>query len=164
MRPGPSPIRRGLDVLVTLADWACYGVLGLMALVVCVEVLCRWLLGFSIQIAEETASLGLVSLTCLSLAGAFRDGHFLRVDALYSVFPHPFRAGLQPVFLLAGVAVTLIYLWQLIRLAADSFFRGIRSDTALGVLNWIPQAVMIAGLAVLLIVIVSSFVISGGEE
>lgn len=135
-----------------------------MALVVCIEVLCRWLFGFSIQIAEEAASLGLVTLTCLSLAGAFRNGHFLRVDALYSVFPQPVRAALQHVFLLAGAAVTLVYLWQLIRLTVDSFRRGIRSDTALGVLNWIPQAVMVGGLAMLLIVIASSFVIHEDDK
>jgi TRAP-type C4-dicarboxylate transport system permease small subunit len=143
--------------LLRLADGASCLVLASMAVVVCVDVFCRYTLGFSTQIAEEAASLGLVSLVFFSLPGAFRDGALLRVDALYAHLSGRLKDRLDALFHLIAFAVTLIYLVQLGRLATGSFAQGIRSDTALGTPNYLPQAVMVFGLVVLLGAITAGF-------
>lgn len=150
--------RRGIRALLAVTDWASYAVLVTMALVVCLDIGCRYLLGRSIQIAEEVSSLGLVSLIFLSLAGAFQDGHFLRVDALYGRLPASVKRAVEPIFLAIGIAVTSIYIYFLARLVQNSFVKTIRSDTVLGTPNYLPQTVMVIGLAALLIVLAASFI------
>ncbi|MEZ5936463.1 MAG: TRAP transporter small permease [Alphaproteobacteria bacterium] len=148
---------RGCAALIRLTDSASCLVLASMAVVVCVDVVCRYALGFSTQIAEEAASLGLVALIFLSLPGAFRDGALLRVDAVYSHLASGLKNLLDVLFHLIALAVTLVYIVQLGRLAAGSFAQGIRSDMALGTPNYLPQAVMVLGLVVLLGAIVAGF-------
>jgi len=155
---GVSASGRGLRVLLALTDWASYLVLAIMVLVVCVDLACRALLGFSIQIAEEISSLGLVCLMFLSLAGAFHEGGFLRIDALFPLLPPLLKRILEPVFLLIGIAVTAVYIYYLAGLVGNSFAKNIRSDTALGSPNFLTQSVMVAGFCALAVVLVAAFV------
>ncbi len=148
-------VKQGYRALLHLTDWASYVILATMAIVVCVDILCRYLLGFSTQIAEEVASLGLVSLIFVSLPGAFHDNAFLRVDALYRLFSGRLKSALDLLFHLAAVAVTVIYSVYVGKLVADSFAKDIRSDTFLGTPNFLPQSAMFFGLCVLLVALVA---------
>lgn len=150
---GPEPPqsigRRGYKALLVLADWASYAILAGMALVVSVDVACRYFLGFSTQIAEEVASLGLVALMFVALAGAFEDDSFLRVDVCYNIMPAGLKQVLDPVFHLIALAVTVTYIIYLGKLVTNSYLKDIRSDSIIGTPNYLTQSVMVFGLGVL---------------
>ena len=139
--------------LLTVTDALCYVILAVMALSVTAEVLSRYLLGISLQVAEEVASLGLVCLIFLSLPATFRDQGFLRIDAIYGRFSPCAKRALGIVFHLAAAGVSGIYVVQFARLTWDSFQRGTRSDMALATPNYVPQIAMLAGMALLVLVI-----------
>ncbi|WP_417770052.1 TRAP transporter small permease [Stappia sp.] len=142
----------------------------MMVVVVTIEVLMRFFIGQSLQVAEEISSLGLVALIFLSLPATFRSRGFLRIDALYRLFSPRVKTSLTRVFLLLSLPVVGVYVWQLAVLAFDSWRRGTRSDMALGMPNFLPQAVMVAGVALLAVVIVAAIFAPGrslqhsGEE
>lgn len=146
---------QGYRVLIRLTDWVSYIILASMAIVVCVDILCRYFLGFSTQIAEEAASLGLVALIFLSLPGAFEDDAFLRVDVLYRWIDGRLKQGLDVIFHVAAILATLVYIVSLGRLVVSSFTKGIHADTWLGTPTFLPQAVMTFGIGVLLVALVA---------
>lgn len=148
-------VQRGLTALLAIADHATHVILAVMAVVVAVDVGCRSFLGFSTQIAEEVASLGLVALIFLSLPGAFRDNALLRVDALYSLVPKRARRVADALFHLLALGVTGIYCVYTLRLALDSFRSGVHSATHLGTPNHIPQFLMTWGFLLLGMVILA---------
>lgn len=158
---------QGYRALLRLTDWISYLILAVMAAIVCIDVLSRYLFGVSTQIAEEVASLGLVALIFFSLLGAFHDNAVLRVDALYRLIPLPLRRPVDIAFHLTAIGVTLVYVIYVGRLALNSFRAGIVSDTALGTPNYLPQAAMALGLCGLLMAILAGLVrllTRGGER
>ena len=119
---------QGYKTLLVIADWASYAILCNMAVVIAIDVVCRFFFGFSIQIAEEVASLSLIAMVFLSLGGAFEDDSLLRVDAFYSPLPEGVKRILDPAFHLMGIAVTGFYIFYLSRLAFNSFSRDIHAE------------------------------------
>lgn len=150
--------------LLRACDLACYLVLAIMATVVTAEVASRYLLGHSLQIAEEAASLGLVTFIFLSLPGTFSEDGMLRIDALYNTLSQRVRNGLGVLFGLCALAVTGVYAWQLTLLMIDSFRRGNRSDMALGTPNFIPQGFMVAGMVILFLAILAGLLAAGSKS
>lgn len=144
--------------LLHITDWASYLLLATMAVVVCVDVLCRYLLGFSTQISEEVASLGLVAMMFVSLPGAFEAGAFLRVDIAYIKLSGRLRRLLDILFHLAAFAVTAVYVVYVVRLTASSFTKNMHSDSLLATPNYVPQAAMVIGLGALLLSVLAGLV------
>lgn len=149
-----SPMERGLRALLQLTDWACYLVLTTMAVVVTVDVAVRSILGYSTQIAEEVASLGLIALIFLSLPGSFKDNGFLRIDALYSTVGGSLKSLLTYGFHLIAMGVTSVYIFYVGKLTVSSYQNGIHEDSFLATPKYLPQISMLAGLVILLLVIV----------
>lgn len=147
-----------LRALLGAADYACYGILAVMAFVVTADVLSRYILGASLQIAEEVASLGLVCLMFLSLGATFREQGFLRIDAIYGRLTGRPRRYLLILFHIVALVVTAIYTVNLGGLALDSFERGTRSDMALATPKYLPQTAMVIGMALLGLVIILGLV------
>jgi TRAP-type C4-dicarboxylate transport system permease small subunit len=145
---------QGYKTLLAVADWASYAILCMMAVVITVDVVCRFFFGFSIQIAEEVASLSLIAVIFLSLGGAFEEDSLLRVDAFYGPLPEGVKRVLDPAFHLMGIAVTGLYIFYLSRLAINSFSRDIRANSDLASPNYLPQSVMVLGLCLLAIALV----------
>lgn len=153
-----TAVERALSGLLILTDYFCYAILSAMALIVTAEVFSRYVFGFSLKIAEEVASLGLVALIFLSLPATFRDRRFLRIDALYRMLSERAQALLAIAFHIGALVVTSIYVAYLGQLALDSLSRGTRSDMALGTPNYIPQTVMVFGMALLFLVILAGLI------
>lgn len=149
---------RGLRGLLAATDGVAKAALVAMAAFVCLEVLCRALLGTSTQMAEEVASLALVLLLFLGLPGAFADDALLRVQALHDRLGGRARRIADLLFLAAALAVTLVYLWQAVLLALSSRAKGIVTDTVLATPVFLPQIAMAAGLAVLALAILARLV------
>lgn len=149
--------------LLRVCDLVCYLVLATMAIVVTAEVVSRYMLGYSLQIAEEAASLGLVTFIFLSLPGTFSEDAILRIDALYGMLSDGLKNMLGILFSLCALAVTGVYVWQLASLMTDSFLRGNRSDMALGTPNFIPQGFMVAGVVILLLTILAGLLTAVGK-
>lgn len=147
-------LKQGYRALLLFTDWASYLVLAMMAIVTSIDIFCRYFLGFSIQISEEVASLGLVALIFISLPGAFEDCAFLRVDALYKYARGRLKVALDFFFHLVSLAVTLVYLVYIAKLVANSFRTGVHADTSLGTPNYLPQSAMAFALCALLVAIV----------
>jgi TRAP-type C4-dicarboxylate transport system permease small subunit len=144
---------RGLERwLIALCDALACGVLALMAVTVSIEVLSRSVLGISTNVAEELASLGLIVVLFLGLPGAFAQNAMIRVDVLYQLFGGRLRAWADQVLRLIAVAVAAVYLWYLFDMMRSSFRMGFRTDTALGIPVYLPQATMVLGVAALIIV------------
>lgn len=155
---------RACKVLLKVCDLTCYLILAIMAVVVTAEVASRYLLGHSLQIAEEVASLGLVAFIFLSLPGTFSEDGLLRIDALYGALTSRVRAWLGIVFSVCALAVTGVYVWQLILLVRDSYLRGSRSDMALGTPNYIPQSLMVTGAVILFLAILMGALGATGKD
>jgi TRAP-type C4-dicarboxylate transport system permease small subunit len=145
---------QGYKALLVIADWASYAILCIMAVVISVDVVCRFFFGFSIQIAEEVASLSLIAMVFLSLGGAFEEDSLLRVDAFYNPLPEGVKRILDPAFHLMGIAVTAFYIFYLSRLALNSFSRDIHANSDLASPNYLPQSVMVLGLCLLALALV----------
>lgn len=156
--PSLGTLERAYQGLLLLSNGCCHLILIVMTLVIGMDVGCRYVLGFSTQIAEETASLGLVALIFLSLPGAFDEGLFLRIDIAYARLSKRLRRLADFAFHLTAVAVTSVYLWFVIKLALNSYKSGMRADTYLATPNYLPQTAMALGLAALLIAILAGLV------
>ena len=150
--------KRAYRVLLRLSDWVSYAILATMAVVVSVDVLCRYFLGFSTQVAEEVASLGLVTLMFVSLAGAFDDGSFLRIDAFYARTSGRLKRSLDVLFHLLAVGVTVVYCIFVGKLVLRSYATGVHADSYLATPNYLPQAAMLFGLCALLVAIVAGLI------
>lgn len=120
-----------------------------MALLICVEVVCRSMFGFSLMFTDEVAGYLLVALVFLGMPVALANGALFRVEfVLARLSPRP-RAWLELVFNLLSLAVTLILVRELWRLVADSWTRGVRAPTVLATPLYIPQSLMVLGMATL---------------
>ncbi len=144
--------------LLCLSDWVSYVILATMAVVVSVDVLCRYFLGFSTQVAEEVASLGLVALMFVSLAGAFDDGSFLRIDAFYARTNGRLKRSLDVLFHLLALGVTAVYCIFVGKLVLRSYTTGVHADSYLATPNYLPQAAMLFGLCGLLVAIFAGLI------
>ncbi len=149
----PGTLERAYQGLLLVSNGCCHLILIVMTGVIGIDVGCRYVLGFSTQIAEEVASLGLVALIFLSLPGAFDEGRFLRIDVVYVRLSARLRRMADFAFHLTAVAVTCVYLWFVIKLALNSYKAGMRADTYLATPNYLPQTAMAFGLATLLIAV-----------
>jgi TRAP-type C4-dicarboxylate transport system permease small subunit len=147
-----------LTGLLKITDYCCWFIIATMALVVSVEVVGRYALNASLNVAEEIASFGLVCFIFLSLPGTFREQGFLRVDLIHSALPEAIKRALAVMFHIVALIVTSIYVLYLGRLTLDSITKGTRSDMALAIPNFWPQIAMVVGVGLLAFVILARLV------
>ena len=133
-----------------LADLAIVAMLALIA----AEVLCRWLIGVSLQIVDEASGYLLVAATFLGYAVSSRDDALFRVEFLPDRLRGRAAAFHAVVVDLAAVGFTALALIHLSRFVANSADRGVVSATALEMPLWLPQLAMPVGLACLLCALV----------
>ncbi|MGR3425082.1 MAG: TRAP transporter large permease [Sagittula sp.] len=149
--------RRGADTASAVA--AISAVLGSLSVVVIFvvilyEVVSRYVFGAPTGWATEYSTYALTALAYLGAAYAQAEGSNVRIDVLIS------RAGTGPARTVALVGTWLalgfifVALWQCVLYAWGEWSFGGRS-IVLGVPRWIPLVPVIAGLAALLIALVS---------
>jgi len=123
------------------------------AVIVSIDVLARKFLNLSLGGADELAGYAFAIGTAWSFAFVVLERGNVRVDALYIHLPATLAAALDLLALLALLAfisVVARYGWDLM---AGSFDRGARSNSALAVPLWIPQALWWLGYAIFTLIV-----------
>lgn len=141
---------RAADWLSLRAVWAGGALLLLAAFTVSVDVLLRKLFTVSLGGADELSGYAFAIGTAWAFAFALLRRANVRVDALYQHLPAKLCALLDILALLAlgwFVATLAFYAWQVLE---TSWSLSARSNSALKVPLWIPQALWFGGLAVFL--------------
>ena len=146
-----------LDRALTAADWlslravwAGGALLLAAAFTVSVDVIARKLFAFSLGGADELSGYAFAIGSALAFPFALLHRANVRVDALYQHLPARLCAVLDILALVAlGVFAVFLarYAWDVV---ATSWSLASRSNSALKVPLWIPQALWVAGLALFL--------------
>lgn len=138
---------RAADWLSLRAVWAGGALLFLAAFTVSVDVVLRKLFTVSLGGADELSGYAFAIGTAWAFAFALLRRANVRVDALYQHLPLKFCALLDILALLAlgwFVAYLAYFGWQVLE---TSWSLSARSNSALKMPLWIPQALWFAGLA-----------------
>jgi len=141
---------KAADWLSLRAVWAGGALLLLAAFTVSVDVLLRKLFAVSLGGADELSGYAFAIGTAWAFAFALLRRANVRVDALYQHLPPKLCALLDILALLAlgwFVAYLAYFGWQVLE---TSWSLSARSNSALKVPLWIPQALWFGGLAVFL--------------
>lgn len=157
MQPPPStapPDGGALDRLVGRIAYAC-GVLAALAIVIvlvmiCAETILRQFQS-SLLITDEIVGYLNAAAIFLGLAWTLREGGFIRVEILYDRATGGLRRALRWLIVLTAAAFAAVLLWVCTRHVIYAFDRDTRAVSVLDTPEWIPQSVMVLGLAVLLL-------------
>jgi TRAP-type C4-dicarboxylate transport system permease small subunit len=157
MQPSASEAaspRGALDRWVGRLAQAC-GVLAALAtvailVIVCTETVLRQFKA-SLQVADEIAGYLNAAAIFLGLAWTLREGGFIRVELLYDRAVGHFKQALRWLIVLTATAFTAITLWVCTRQVIYAFDSDTRAVSIIETPEWIPQSVMVLGLAVLLL-------------
>jgi TRAP-type C4-dicarboxylate transport system permease small subunit len=139
---------------MALGGIACLAMAGLVTL----EVLLRWALNVSTQIADEWAGYLLLGASFLGLGYTARHDAFIRVELLMVRLDGRARRAARLVHLLAAAlvgAVLLVWLWAQ---AEQSYRMGSRSIFVSRTSLWIPQGLMVLGVAIFMVQLVAEAV------
>ena len=117
------------------------------AVIVAVDVLARKLLNVSLGGADELSGYAFAIGTAWSFAFVAIERGNVRVDALYMYLPRAAAALLDALALIALIALAGVIAWFGWDVLAGSFRLGARSNSALAVPLWIPQAMWWGGYA-----------------
>ena len=104
-------------------------------------------LGLQVPGLAELAGFLLLGATFTGLAYTFSVGGHIRVDLVHRALPDGVRRGLDLGVTAVALAITGYALWYCGRLAYDSYDFGDVSIGMVPVPLWIPQTVMVVGLA-----------------
>ena len=138
-----------MRALIAVCDWTSRLAMLAMIVVVVVEIVCRDLLGLSLQLSDELGGYLLVVVAFLSLSVTQSEEAFHQVTFVQDRLPPRARAVLNLTLELLSLVFLLVLLWQLWRLEVGSWVRGDQSDTLLAMPLWIPRAAMAVGVAAL---------------
>lgn len=148
-----SPVRRALESVIRAEQILIELIVVAMMLLICTEVFCRSLLGFSLMFTDELAGYMLVAIVFLGMPVALSRGALFRVELLLNRLPGAAVRWIQLFFNLLSMGVALILLWQMIRLVIDSWERKVVAPTVLATPLYIPQIFMVLGLLTLVLVL-----------
>ncbi len=159
-RDDPSPLaQRVIDRLISGAAVACEITIAGMAVFVSLDALLRWLVNWSFLVIDELGGYAMLLLTFVGMAVALHRGALFRVEALIDHLHGRARQILQLAFDLASLGFAAILFWHLLGLSMRSFAREITAATTLRTPLWIPQALMAAGVLLLVLVLVLQIVL-----
>jgi TRAP-type C4-dicarboxylate transport system permease small subunit len=147
-------VRGTFDRLVGSVAQVC-GVLSGLAIVailiiVCIETVLRQFQS-SLLVTDEVAGYLNAAAIFLGLAWTLREGGFIRVEILYDRATGALRQALRWLIVLTATAFTAVLLWVCARHVVYAYDRDTRAVSILDTPEWIPQTVMVVGLAVLLL-------------
>ncbi|MBI2741708.1 MAG: TRAP transporter small permease [Rhodospirillales bacterium] len=159
MQPSPdAPSRGALDRWAGRLARAC-GVLAATAVVailaiVCIETVLRQF-DASLLVTDEIAGYLNAAAIFLGLAWTLREGGFIRVELLYDRAVGNLKQALRWLIVLTAAIFSALTLWVCIRQVIYAFDRDTRAVSIIDTPEWIPQSVMVLGLAVLLLQLVA---------
>jgi TRAP-type C4-dicarboxylate transport system permease small subunit len=144
-------LSRVAAVLSTVAAVLAGLVFILMSLLVVTEVVLRSTSGRSTLIATEFSGYALAAMIYLGLGFTFREGAHIRITFLNDRLPAQAQRWLDFVLTIlasATIAFAAVAVWEM---AKTSYTRGTVAYTVLSTPLYIPQTVVLIGLAVLLV-------------
>lgn len=120
--------------------------------------------GIAITSLSELGGFLFVGATFLALAGSLRAGGHVRVTMLVGALPAPLARGVAALTLLAALALCGFALYSAALQAWDSWTFNALSFGMAKFPLWMPQAVMVAGLALFALALVDELVtiLAGG--
>lgn len=133
---------------------------GAMLVMICFDVLMRYAFNAPTDWANELSGYALAGAVFLGLAFAQGEGAHVRIDLVVARLPEGLRAPLGRAagwILLWFVAV---FLWQAVVLVINNHGYGTRSFGLLNTPVWMPQTIMAAGLALLLVTVLAELALA----
>jgi len=118
--------------------------------IVCAEVLLRHL-NHSLLVTDEIAGYLNAAVIFLGLGYTLKSGGFIRVELIFEALPAPLRLAAKWLFTLISAAAVGMLLYYAIQHVIYAFDQDTRAISILDTPEWIPQSVMVIGLAVLLL-------------
>ena len=128
-----------------------------MALLVVTDVVMRSTTGRSTLIATEFSGYALAAMVYLSLAFTFREGAHIRITFLHGRLPTAVRRPFELVLVAGAIFVTWLAMSSVWQMVVTSFERGTIAYTVARTPLYIPQAVILVGLGLLLLQLVTYF-------
>lgn len=147
---GEGPVER-------ICKWACEAALVIMLLVIGADILTRYLLNFSFEVADELGGYMLVVMTFVSLSVCQVNNAFHQVELVQARLGPRARVLSAALFDVLSFGFAALLLWQLVKLELSSYRFGERAPTYLETPLWIPRMAMTIGVAALLFAIVRTF-------
>src|SRR3954468_14099932 len=147
---GEGPVER-------LCKWASEAALITMLVVIGGDILTRYLLNFSFEIADELGGYMLVVMTFVSLSVCQANNAFHQVELVQARLTPRWRAMSAAIFDILAFGLASVLLWHFVRLEFSSYRFGERAPTFLETPLWLPRLAMAIGVAALCISIVRTF-------
>lgn len=126
-----------------------------MALLVVTEVVLRNTVGRSTLIVTEYSGYALAAMTYLSLAFTFREGAHIRITFLHDRLPRVLRRPFEVLLVALASYVTWVAIRAVWVMVQTSFERGTIAYTVARTPLYLPQALILVGLGLLLLQLVA---------
>ncbi len=139
------------DNLTRLAAIGACLILVAMVLFILYEIVLRTFFDASTYVLDEFIGYGVATMTFLSLAAALNDNSLIRVNLLLAVLDKKSRRVIEVVSHLVGAALFGFVAIYFNKFVMRDFERGTVSNSVAEVPLWIPQAIMLAGILILII-------------
>lgn len=151
-------LSHALNRICTLLCDASGILLVMMAVLINIEVVSRYLLGRSTLLADEYSGYMFVWLTLLGFAEALRTGQFLRVEIVVRRAKGRAGRSLEALSALLGAIVSAILAWACLGLFLRNLDFGTVSIQPSATPLWMPQIILPAGFAWLCLIYVDILV------
>ncbi|HYF89269.1 TRAP transporter small permease [Azospirillum sp.] len=157
-------MRTALFILYRTAEILGAVALAAIAVLIITQVGSR-LVGRMVPGADELAGYCMAASFFLMLGPALRRGSHIRVGVLVERLHGAPRRAFELACLTFGTALSAYFAWYWLRMTYDSYDFGDLSQGVLPIPLWIPQALMAAGLVVLVIALLDDLVtvLRGGD-
>ena len=155
------------NVVAAISRYSAYGaILVMIAMVVhiMVEIILRSFFATSTHVAEEFVGYGLAAVVYLSLGHALNTGGLIRVDLVLGRLPARVRRHIEIAIILASFAAILFVTYFVGRSVLRHYERGTVSWTIAEVPFWIPEGIVLLGIALFLLQLVAYLlrILAGG--
>ena len=147
---GEGPVER-------LCKWTSEAALIIMLVMIGGDILTRYLLNFSFEIADELGGYMLVVMTFVSLSVCQVNNAFHQVELVQARLSPRGRALSAAIFDVLSFGFACILLWHFVRLELSSYRFGEKAPTFLETPLWLPRLAMTIGVAALCFSIVRTF-------
>lgn len=149
----PADRAGALAKLEAACLWLTCACLVAMLVMILVEVIARSFFHFSFEVVDEMGGYLTVAVSFLALAPALARKAFHNVSLVQSRLGPRAQAGWQAFFHLLALAFSLTVTVAMVRYVYRSWQQGDTASTVMRTPLWIPQTVMVVGMAVLCILL-----------
>ena len=149
------------------AAYAAGAILCLMVLHILVEIVLRTFFATSTFMLDEMVGYGVAAMTFLALGYTFEFGGIIRVNLLLNRFAETglVRRVIELACILATLFATGVAIWFFFRTVRRAYVRGYVSETLAQIPAWIPEGLMMLGLAIFWLQLFAYFLrIATGES